>query len=81
MEQFNLYDAKSNLSDIVERASQGATFLIAKAGIPKAMLCPINTNKRKPIKYGAMLGEIKISKDFDAPLPPELIVLFEGNSH
>ena len=78
MDQFNIYEAKSQLSDLVERASQGQSFFIAKSGEPKAMLCPIYKKKKKKFPFGIMEGEVIISKDFDDPLPPEVIALFEG---
>ena len=37
-ETFNLYDAKTHLSELVERAAAGEEIVIAKAGEPKAML-------------------------------------------
>ncbi len=76
-QQFNIYDAKSQLSDLVERASQGESFIIAKAGEPKALLCPLEPKKKAGFPFGIMEGQITISDDFDAPLPPEIIALFE----
>ena len=37
----NLYDAKTHLSTLVEQASAGSEFVIAKAGRPMAKLVPI----------------------------------------
>ena len=34
METVNLYDAKTNLSRLVERAAEGEEIIIAKAGRP-----------------------------------------------
>jgi len=39
--QVNLYEAKTNLSSLVERASKGEEIIIAKAGKPMAVLSPI----------------------------------------
>jgi len=36
----NLYEAKTHLSALVERASKGEEVVIAKAGEPKARLVP-----------------------------------------
>jgi len=33
---------------------------------------------KKEIKFGTLEGKIEISKDFDAPLPEDIIVAFEG---
>ncbi len=41
-----LYDAKTHLSDLVERASRGEEFIIAKGDEPKARLIPITRHAR-----------------------------------
>lgn len=77
--RFNIYEAKTNLSELVERASKGEEIVIAKAGKPKARLVPFESKamKRKP---GALKGQIWIADDFDAPLPEEILAAFEGRS-
>ena len=72
-----LYDAKTHLSDLVERASRGEEFIIAKGDEPKARLIPI-TKLAKPRAPGGWEGRIWISEDFDAPLPPAIAAAFEG---
>jgi len=74
--RYNIYEAKTNLSDLVERASKGEEIIIAKAGKPKARLVPLAPNvKRKP---GGWKGLIWIADDFDAPLPDDILAAFEG---
>lgn len=75
--QINLYQAKTRLSELVEAASQGETVTIAKAGKPLAKLGPIEAPRRR-IRLGLMKGDIKIARDFDAPLPDEVLAAFEG---
>lgn len=72
-----LYDAKTHLSDLVERASQGEEFIIAKGDEPKARLIPITKRalRRSP---GGWEGRIWMSDDFDAPLPRDVAGAFEG---
>jgi prevent-host-death family protein len=41
----NIYDAKTNLSNLVDRAAAGEEIIIAKAGKPKAKLVPYRTGK------------------------------------
>ena len=41
----NIYDAKTNLSKLVDRAAAGEEIIIAKAGKPKAKLVPYRTGK------------------------------------
>jgi prevent-host-death family protein len=73
----NLYDAKTQLSRLVDRAAAGEEIVIAKAGQPKARLVPLARvgRSRKP---GAWKGRVVIGPDFDAPLPKHLLAAFEG---
>jgi prevent-host-death family protein len=73
----NLYEAKTHLSDLVERAAAGEEIVIAKAGRPKARLVPLQKAQR-PRKPGLWKGAVWIADDFDAPLPEEILVGFEG---
>jgi prevent-host-death family protein len=75
--QLNLYDAKTRLSELVEAASQGETIVIAKAGRPLAKLGPVDP-VRTPVRLGLMKGRIRISDNFDAPLPESVLREFEG---
>ena len=72
----NLYDAKTQLSRLVDRAADGEEIIIAKAGRPKARLVPLAKKMRR--KPGVLKGKIWIARDFDAPLPPEILRGFTG---
>jgi prevent-host-death family protein len=72
----NLYEAKSQLSALVERAAQGEEIVIAKAGVPRARLVPVKPRVRR--RPGGSKGRIWIAPDFDAPLPQDLADAFEG---
>jgi prevent-host-death family protein len=73
----NLYQAKTTLSRLVERAAAGEEIIIAKAGKPMAKLVPVanSAHRRKP---GGWKGRVVIRKDFDAPLPRALRAAFEA---
>ncbi len=74
----NLYEAKTQLSSLVEEAAEGADIVIAKAGVPRARLVAFRArSNRRP---GGWQGKIDIAKDFDAPLPPRLLRAFTGRS-
>jgi len=75
--QVNLYDAKTHLSELVERAAAGEEIVIAKAGLPRARLVPL-ARPSKPRRPGAWKGRVVIGPDFDAPLPEEVLAAFEG---
>ena len=67
----NLYEAKTSLSKLVERAAAGEEIIIAKAGKPKARLVPLaDCGLRKP---GGWEGKVWVADDFDEPLPPEIL--------
>ena len=76
MKQFNIYDVKTHLSKLVEQAHDGETIIIAKAGKPWAKIIPFETPK-KQFKFGTMKGQIKISDDFNDPLPDSMMQSFE----
>jgi prevent-host-death family protein len=74
---YNLYEAKTSLSRLVDRAASGEEIILSKADKPLAKLVPFqrSTEPRKP---GGWEGRVRISEDFDAPLPPEILDSFEG---
>jgi prevent-host-death family protein len=77
MKQVNVYEAKTQLSSLLDQVSKGESFIIAKAGKPIARLSPVNSEKRHKFKFGVMKGKIKFGADFDAELPEEVIKSFE----
>ena len=69
----NLYEAKTHLSDLVERAAAGEEIVIAKAGTPMARLVPLQQPDRPRLREpGMWKGKIWIAPDFDGPLPPDI---------
>ena len=74
---FNLYEAKTSLSKLVERAAAGEEIIIAKAGRPMARLVPF-ARRQVPRRPGLLKGEIAIGADFDAPLPEDMQAAFDG---
>ncbi|MGE5307078.1 MAG: type II toxin-antitoxin system Phd/YefM family antitoxin [Alphaproteobacteria bacterium] len=79
MDQVNIHQAKTQLSRLVDRVAGGEEIIIAKSGKPVARLVPY-APKRAARRPGAMRGKIRIKKNFDAPLPKELLASFEGKS-
>ena len=74
----NLYDAKTNLSQLVERAAAGEEIIIAKAGRPMARLVPLQA-RVLPRVPGLLKGKITLGADFDAPLPDDMMRVFGGD--
>ncbi|HEX7182662.1 MAG TPA: type II toxin-antitoxin system prevent-host-death family antitoxin [Thermoanaerobaculia bacterium] len=75
---YNLYEAKTSLSRLVDRAASGEEIILSKAGKPLAKLVPFH-RPPEPRQPGGWEGRIRISEDFDDPLPPELQAAFEGS--
>lgn len=72
----NIYDAKTQLSALVEAAAAGEEIVIARAGKPRAKLVPLRPAvQRRP---GRGRGTVWMANDFDAPLPDSLLRAFEG---
>lgn len=76
MQKLNIYEVKTHLSKLVEQAHNGETIIIAKSGKPWAKIIPFDTPK-KQFKFGTMEGKIKLSDNFNEPLPAEMLDLFE----
>lgn len=77
MPTVNIYEAKRTLSKLVERAAAGEDVIIARAGKPVARLTKLKSAQRK-IRFGVLKGKVKVAKDFDAPLPAEIVGEFDG---
>ena len=66
--QVNMHDAKTKLSELVAAAERGEDVIIARNGMPAARLVAI-TAEHRPVRLGALAGEIELGTDFDEPLP------------
>lgn len=75
---YNLYEAKTHLSNLVDRAAQGEEIVFAKGGKPMARLVPLASHA--PRRPGGWEGRVTIAADFDAPLPEEILDAFEGET-
>ncbi|HEX9690605.1 MAG TPA: type II toxin-antitoxin system prevent-host-death family antitoxin [Gemmatimonadales bacterium] len=76
-ETVTLYEAKTHLSALVERAAGGEEIVIAKGGKPKAVLAPL-PDTRPARKAGRGRGRWRVRRDFDAPLPEDVLDTFDG---
>lgn len=76
-EPIGLYEAKTRLSELVDEAAAGHEFVIAKSGRPMARLVPVvSENDRALRQPGRGKGRVRMARDFDAPLPPDVLALF-----
>ena len=78
MQPVNIHAAKTHLSRLLEEAAAGKEIIIAKAGKPIAKLGPLATSiGRTRRRLGLLAGQIKVPKDFDAPLSSDVLDSFE----
>ncbi len=79
MQTVNIHEAKTHLSRLIERASHGESFIIAKAGKPMVKVVPIEAEPlREPQRLGFMKGKGKIPDDFDTMYAKEIEDMFYG---
>jgi len=76
MTQVNTHEAKTRFSRLLRRVAAGEEITIANRGVPVARLVPI-AGKQGARRLGTMRGLV-VPDDFDAPLPDDLLDLFEG---
>lgn len=77
MSTVNIHDAKTHFSKLINEALAGKQVIIAKAGVPLVKLTPYS-KEITPRQSGQLKGLMKISKDFDAPLPKDVLKSFYG---
>jgi prevent-host-death family protein len=77
MPTVNLYEAKTHLSMLVERAAAGEEIVIAKNGVARARLMPISA-AAVPRRPANALRVSHIAEDFDAP-DANIARLFAGD--
>ncbi|HDY89487.1 MAG TPA: type II toxin-antitoxin system Phd/YefM family antitoxin [bacterium] len=73
----NMYEAKTHLSKLVQKALSGEDIILAKAGKPLVRLVPANADK-KEIKFGLLKGRIQIADDFN-DFGPEMKDIFKNH--
>jgi prevent-host-death family protein len=77
--EVNTHEAKTQLSRLLRRVLAGEEITIANRGVPVARLVPVSGHQSER-KLGAYGDTIKIADDFDAPLPDEVLDVFEGRA-
>ncbi|HYW32606.1 MAG TPA: type II toxin-antitoxin system prevent-host-death family antitoxin [Gemmatimonas sp.] len=75
-ESVGLYEAKTQLSALVDRAAAGEEIVIMKSGRPLARLVPMEDRSHLRVP-GQGKGAWRVAADFDAPLPDEVLSTFE----
>jgi prevent-host-death family protein len=77
MKAVNTHEAKTQLSRLLRRVAAGEEITIANRGVPVARLVPVPPKKTQRV-LGVFRGQFTVPDDFNAPLPEDLLRLFEG---
>lgn len=81
MRSYNIHDAKTQLSRLVEAAARGESFIIAKAGRPMVKVVPLSPEEGAVSRrVGFMAGEFEVPDDFDTLGADRVRKLFEGGA-
>jgi prevent-host-death family protein len=78
MKTFNIHEAKTHLSRLVEAAAKGEPFIIAKAGKPLVKVTAVEA-PAAPKRFDFMRGQFTVPDDFDTMDQEEIEKLFYGD--
>jgi len=78
MTTITIDEIQRNLKACLQRVKAGETLVVLEENEPIAEIKPIAPDKTRLRPYALCAGEFRVPEDFDAPLPSELIQLFEG---
>lgn len=76
MNIINVYQAKTHLSSLIDKAVAGEEVVIARNNQPLVKLTPY-LDEQKPREFGPLKGQFIMSPDFDA-VDAEIEELFYG---
>lgn len=63
---YNMHDAKTHLSRIIERVERGEEIVIDRAGVPVARVVPL-VRRVNRTAVGSLAGQVDLSGDWDSP--------------
>jgi prevent-host-death family protein len=64
--QFNIHDAETNLSRIIDRVEHGEEIIISRAGTPVAKVIPLRSLAKRSGR-GSLAGRLRLADDWDSP--------------
>lgn len=71
-----IHEAKTNLSRLLQRASNGEEVIIFRGSNPVARLVPIGERKGKR-RPGSLKGRLVVNPEFFEPLPADELSVWE----
>lgn len=80
MDTYNIHEAKTHLSRLLEEVQRGKPFVIAKAGKPIARVTSIEARPPESAeRLGFLAGQIEVPEDFDRMGEGDIASLFGGD--
>ena len=81
MQTYNIHQAKTQLSRLVDQAAKGEPFVIAKYGKPLVKVIALNAPNPAQVKrLGFLAGQVAVPDDFDRMGEPEVEQMFGGGA-
>ncbi|WP_225731303.1 MULTISPECIES: type II toxin-antitoxin system Phd/YefM family antitoxin [unclassified Nocardia] len=78
-EQFDIHDAETHFSRIIDRVEHGEEIVISRAGTPVAKVIPIRPMRARTGR-GSLRGQLVLGRDLDSPNTNEAITAhFHGD--
>jgi prevent-host-death family protein len=81
MKTVGMFEAKTHFSALIDGVVEGEEVLVTRKGVPVARIVPVGTTTPRTFGIARALfesGEIAVSDDFDAPLPPDMLRKLES---
>jgi prevent-host-death family protein len=78
METVNIYDAKTRLSQLADKAASGEDVVVSRNGKPLVRITRLEEPRRR-VKFGLLKGKLTVPKNFDDPLPADVLAGFAGS--
>lgn len=79
MTTISVYEARANLSKLIERTLAGEEVVITRRGKPVVRLVPAEET-RPPRRPGALKGLFEVPDEFFEPLPDDILEAFYSGS-
>ena len=81
MKTVNIHEAKTQLSKLIEEASKGEAFIIAKAGKPVVKVIAVSAPTGAQLRrLGFLAGQFSVPDDFDRMGKEEIERIFGGGA-
>ena len=76
MQKYNMYDAKTHFSKIINLVEHNQEILISRNGKTIAKIIPFTEKSDGKRVFGTLRGKINVATNFDDPLPKDMMDSF-----